>query len=211
MASRPSGASRQPARKPKTELAAPIEGRTEAESAPPARFDRQPAGFPLRRGLRLQHCPLPVPVREDCGPPRRGRASRPTSRPTTRVPAPCYHSVALSGHSVGAWRSLVARIVRDDEVGGSNPLAPTTYGYSQLSRQHRREAMTDRVRAERDGRLPHPQDLDAVEQGRGQIEVTFSYNPESACSESAVLLVFRSAVVCSTPRRQRYILATPFS
>ena len=25
----------------------------------------------------------------------------------------------------GAWRSLVARIVRDDEVGGSNPLAPT--------------------------------------------------------------------------------------
>ena len=27
--------------------------------------------------------------------------------------------------SVGAWRSLVARIVRDDEVGGSNPLAPT--------------------------------------------------------------------------------------
>src|SRR4029079_2099337 len=27
--------------------------------------------------------------------------------------------------SVGAWRSLVARIVRDDEVGGSNPRAPT--------------------------------------------------------------------------------------
>ncbi len=27
--------------------------------------------------------------------------------------------------SVGAWRSLVARIVRDDKVGGSNPLAPT--------------------------------------------------------------------------------------
>src|SRR4051794_29374597 len=30
-----------------------------------------------------------------------------------------------TGDSVGAWRSLVARIVRDDEVGGSNPLAPT--------------------------------------------------------------------------------------
>ena len=28
--------------------------------------------------------------------------------------------------SVGAWRSLAARIVRDDEVGGSNPLAPTS-------------------------------------------------------------------------------------
>src|SRR5207244_10313055 len=27
--------------------------------------------------------------------------------------------------AVGAWRSQVARIVRDDEVGGSNPLAPT--------------------------------------------------------------------------------------
>ena len=30
-----------------------------------------------------------------------------------------------NGHSVGAWPSLVGRIVRDDEVGGSNPLAPT--------------------------------------------------------------------------------------
>ena len=38
----------------------------------------------------------------------------------------CYHPQALyNEHSVGAWRSLVARIVRDDEVGGSNPLAPT--------------------------------------------------------------------------------------
>ena len=33
---------------------------------------------------------------------------------------PCYDC-----GSVGAWRSLVARVVRDDEVGGSNPLAPT--------------------------------------------------------------------------------------
>ena len=40
----------------------------------------------------------------------------------------CYHPQALyNEHSVGAWRSLVARIVRDDEVGGSNPLAPTKY------------------------------------------------------------------------------------
>ena len=28
---------------------------------------------------------------------------------------------------VGAWRSLVARFVRDEEVAGSNPVAPTTY------------------------------------------------------------------------------------
>ena len=26
---------------------------------------------------------------------------------------------------VGMWRSLVARIVRDDEVAGSNPVIPT--------------------------------------------------------------------------------------
>ena len=31
--------------------------------------------------------------------------------------------------SVGAWRSLAARIVRDDEVGGSNPLAPTSLAF----------------------------------------------------------------------------------
>ena len=38
----------------------------------------------------------------------------------------CYHSPALhNGHSVGAWRSLVARVVRDDKVVGSNPAAPT--------------------------------------------------------------------------------------
>ena len=36
-----------------------------------------------------------------------------SARPVQRAP------------SVGAWRSLVARIVRDDKVGGSNPLAPT--------------------------------------------------------------------------------------
>ena len=44
-------------------------------------------------------------------------------RPTAMIPGPL--DPARSGHSVGAWRSLAARIVRDDEVGGSNPLAPT--------------------------------------------------------------------------------------
>ena len=28
-------------------------------------------------------------------------------------------------HNVGAWRSLVARLVRDEEAVGSNPAAPT--------------------------------------------------------------------------------------
>ena len=30
-----------------------------------------------------------------------------------------------SEYAVGAWLSLVERLVRDQEVGGSNPLAPT--------------------------------------------------------------------------------------
>jgi hypothetical protein len=42
-----------------------------------------------------------------------------------RLNSPAIIPEPLSGHSVGAWRSLAARIVRDDEVGGSNPLAPT--------------------------------------------------------------------------------------
>ncbi len=29
-------------------------------------------------------------------------------------------------HSVGVWRSLVARFVRDEEVRGSSPRTPTT-------------------------------------------------------------------------------------
>lgn len=35
-------------------------------------------------------------------------------------------SATLMSH-IGVWRSLVARIVRDDEVGGSNPLTPTCH------------------------------------------------------------------------------------
>ena len=27
--------------------------------------------------------------------------------------------------NIGMWRSLVARVVRDDEVAGSNPVIPT--------------------------------------------------------------------------------------
>ena len=41
-------------------------------------------------------------------------------------------TVAYTLGFFGAWRSLVARIVRDDEVGGSNPLAPTTFSLRSL-------------------------------------------------------------------------------
>ena len=36
---------------------------------------------------------------------------------------------ALTGtiEMIGAWLSLVERLVRDQEAGGSNPLAPTIY------------------------------------------------------------------------------------
>ena len=34
-----------------------------------------------------------------------------------------FHSILL--HVVGMWHSLVARIVRDDEAAGSNPVIPT--------------------------------------------------------------------------------------
>ena len=35
--------------------------------------------------------------------------------------------MAYNHSVVGMWRSLVARIVRDDEAAGSNPVIPTTF------------------------------------------------------------------------------------
>ena len=75
---------------------------------------RQPRGHPRLPGLADAELDRPR------------RDPRPAGRPWPLRRAVCYHPQALSNeHSVGAWRSLVARIVRDDEVGGSNPLAPT--------------------------------------------------------------------------------------
>lgn len=34
-------------------------------------------------------------------------------------------TVRCEGLVFGVWRSLVARVVRDDEVAGSNPVTPT--------------------------------------------------------------------------------------
>jgi hypothetical protein len=48
-------------------------------------------------------------------------------------PGLCYSEDSRSDHStrssapVGAWLSLVEHLVRDQGVGGSNPLAPTTF------------------------------------------------------------------------------------
>jgi hypothetical protein len=35
-------------------------------------------------------------------------------------------AVVLVRRNIGAWRSLVAHLLREQGVGGSNPLAPTT-------------------------------------------------------------------------------------
>ncbi len=71
--------------------------------------------------------PDPAPRRAAAGP-RDGHGGRPrlTCRQGDRRRGMRYHAPAPErAPTVGAWRSLVARIVRDDEVGGSNPLAPT--------------------------------------------------------------------------------------
>src|SRR2546423_13810171 len=41
------------------------------------------------------------------------------------------YSLVLSSSTFGAWLSLVERSVRDREVGGSNPLAPTISAFPQ--------------------------------------------------------------------------------
>src|SRR6187551_2471422 len=68
----------------------------------------------------------PKPSSGPCRLPGRGPGDGPGS-PVGPLPPGLVSSPSpvKRAPSVGAWRSLVARIVRDDEVGGSNPLAPT--------------------------------------------------------------------------------------
>ena len=40
-------------------------------------------------------------------------------------PSACNPTNAVLKRIIGAWRSLVARLLWEQEVGGSNPLAPT--------------------------------------------------------------------------------------
>ena len=87
-------------------------------------------------------------------------------------------ALQVRADSVGAWRSLVARSVRDAEAGGSNPLAPTihTYcirNYPDVGEQRLRAegigpavCIRLRGRVDRDGL--DPQDLHLLEECLGQ-------------------------------------------
>ena len=57
-----------------------------------------------------------------------GRPDPPGEEAARLAARPAVYSVGPveRAPSVGAWRSLVARIVRDDEVAGSNPVTPTS-------------------------------------------------------------------------------------
>ena len=45
--------------------------------------------------------------------------------------------MAYNHSVVGMWRSLVARIVRDDEAAGSNPVIPTTFESKTVCKRRR--------------------------------------------------------------------------
>ena len=47
------------------------------------------------------------------------------------LPNPAIYAILI--YVVGMWHSLVARIVRDDEAAGSNPVIPTIYKKSETS------------------------------------------------------------------------------
>ena len=71
-----------------------------------------PGHEPVRAG------PLRLPAGGHAAHPDRPRAPEPAAGPRgTRALDSCRH--------LGVWRSLVARVVRDDEAAGSNPVTPT--------------------------------------------------------------------------------------
>ena len=94
-------------------------------------------GFPVAFGVMAVSCShrggaldpgRSVTRRVRARPSRRAGSTPGLEEPADRVARPAVYSASpvKRAPSVGAWRSLVARIVRDDEVGGSNPLAPTS-------------------------------------------------------------------------------------
>ena len=62
--------------------------------------------------------------------------------------------MAYNHSVVGMWRSLVARIVRDDEAAGSNPVIPTTFESKTVC--NRRRFFSARNRCPIDGARQKP-------------------------------------------------------
>ena len=84
----------------------------------------RPAGTWLHVSAGLGTSPYaPVAVRL----PARGHAAHPhRPRRLSPPPEPAAEPGARLLQDLGVWRSLVARVVRDDEAAGSNPVTPTT-------------------------------------------------------------------------------------
>ena len=70
-----------------------------------------------------------APVRFACRPEASiltlSRADRPAPRGSTAV-CDRRRSASIGRRTIGVWRSLVARFVRDEEAVGSNPATPTS-------------------------------------------------------------------------------------
>ena len=68
---------------------------------------------------------------------------------------------------------MVARIVRDDEVGGSNPLAPTIpNSHVEPVWDRCGKAVCHGAVGETDGSLPRAEHFDTLEQGFGEYPAT---------------------------------------
>jgi hypothetical protein len=99
-----------------------------AQSGSALRSGRRGRGFESRASVREQGY-LPRPGGGPCSPlGRSGAQVIPPPSLIFRLPVVWRGNKTRLSHLavVGAWRSLVARFVRDEEAVGSNPAAPTT-------------------------------------------------------------------------------------